>query len=269
MRKTYALVAGIALPILVLAIPFEPTVVKAFSSQSQAPLHPSTNPSAEQETKDWIEYEWLGFSFKYPNDWQVAPQYYRTPPEEAAGEPASVVGLTLSPRGEPANSSRSIGLAGRQIDCINLRPRCQCFSIYTEIYTCGPDAQTAKVFDVLLKTIKNNDSHSSFPIVFPVAQDTLHPGTRYTIRWTTKSHLRIPKLDIMVYDTSRFWREGTVLDVKGVPNTGSYDWIVPGSVPSPGPYLLDISFVKSVRATPPALSSGRIYEGRSNPFYIR
>ena len=268
MRSTSALPAPVALLLLILAIAFQPTLAQAVS-QSQTPLNTVTDsPAVKGGTEKWIEYKWGGMRFKYPSDWQVAPQYYRTPPQEAAGEPASVVGLTVSPRREPANRSRSISLGGRQADCDSF-PSCRCLSIYVAVYTCGPDAETAKVFDLLVTTIRNNDPDPAFPIFFPTAQDVLHPGTRYTIHWKTKSHLRIPRLDIMVYDTSRPWREGVVLDVKGAPNTGSYDWTIPASVPSPGPYLLDLSFVKPVRATPPALSAGRIYEGRSAPFYIR
>src|ERR1035437_7513355 len=210
MRKTYAILIGIAPLVLSLAISFEPTgIVKAFS-QPQTPLHPSTNPpAAEQETKDWIEYKWGGMSFKYPRDWQVTPQYYRTPPQEAAGEPASILGLTISPKGDPASRDRSINIGGRTT-CDSV-PSCKCFTIYDAEYICGTDTESAKIFDLFIRTIRNDDSNSAFAIVFPTAQDTLHPSTRYTIRWTTKSRLRIPKVHIMVYDTSRFWREGVVL----------------------------------------------------------
>jgi len=70
------------------------------------------------------------------------------------------------------------------------------------------------------------------------------------------------------HDTSKVdWRDA-VLQVNGVPDTGSYDWYVPVSVSSHGPYLFEISFLEPTEARPPAISAGRIYEGRSDPFYI-
>jgi hypothetical protein len=238
-------------------------------SPTQTQLHQSNTPSvAEHAVENWITYKSGNMSFKYPTDWQVEPIYYRTPPEEEAGKPAYELGETISRRGEPPSSSRTIVIGGRQAGCESMSSSCECFTIYVAEYTCGPDAETFRTFDLFLKTIRNDDASSAFQVVFPAAQDRLRTNTRYTIRWRTKSGLRIPRVKLIVHDTSMPWREGTVLDAAGVPNTGRYEWLIPESVNSPGPYLIEISFVKPIKATPPALSAGRLYEGQSNPFYI-
>jgi hypothetical protein len=81
-------------------------------------------------------------------------------------------------------------------------------------------------------------------------------------------HLACEKVSLAVHDTSRYWRDGLVLDAKEVLNTGRYDSLVPNPIESRGPYLVEISHVKRVKAVPPSLSAGHIYAGHSNPFYI-
>jgi hypothetical protein len=269
MRKTScALLIAIQYLILDIAVSLETSRPFVASAQTETSLRQSSSaPYVERDTKNWLTYKWDNISFRYPNDWQVEPQYYRTPSQENAGVPSSVVGLTLFPKGAGASSNRSINFGGRQMSCDTL-VACKCFTIFVEEYTCGTDSETAKVFDLLLRTIRNDNTNSAFQILFPTAQDRLRPNTRYTIRWQIKSALRKHRVSIEVHDTSTYRGDRLLLDVKGVPNTGSYDWRVPKSVDSTGPYLLSIFFVKSVKVRPPATSGGRIYEGRSDPFYI-
>jgi hypothetical protein len=179
MRKTRcALVIGIASLILDLALSLEPSRTFEASAQTETTLRQSSSaPEVEQDTKNWLTYEWEDMSFRYPNDWLVEAQYYRTPPEENAGAPASVVGLTLFPKGAKSNSNRSINLGGRQLDC-NTVASCKCFTIYVAEYSCGTDAETTRVFDLFLRTIRNANASLAFPILFPSAQDRLRSNTR-------------------------------------------------------------------------------------------
>src|SRR5258708_3347765 len=110
MRKTScALLIGIAYFIFDLPVSLEPSRAFVASAQTETALRQSsTAPELEQGTKNWLTYKWDDMSFRYPNDWQVEQQYYTTPPQENAGKPASVVGLTLFPKGARASSNRSI-----------------------------------------------------------------------------------------------------------------------------------------------------------------
>jgi hypothetical protein len=222
--------------------------------------------ASEDEFENLVTYKWGSMSFKYPSGWRIEPQLYRTPPEEEAGKPAYPIGLTVFPSGETARSRRSISIGGRQANCESFVPACKCFAIYEAIYTCGEDAETLRTFELLLKSVRYHDPKAAFGIVFPAAQDSLRPNTDYTIRWKTRPGLRIRRVNIWVYDTSKPLNF-SVLYAKQVPNTGRYDWHTP-SVDSAGPYLMEISIVKPLKATPPALASGRIDAGNSNPFYI-
>jgi hypothetical protein len=218
--------------------------------------------------QNWLNYRWGPMRFRYPSGWTVTPQLYRTPPQEEAGEPPALVGLVLHPRGESERGKRSISIGGRQASCESFVPSCRCFTVYEAVYTCGDDSETLQIFDLLLKTIRYDDAKAAFKIVFPAAEDSLHPNTSYTIRWRTRPGLRIRRVDIWVHDTSKTGHSSTILDTKGVPNTGTYNWHTP-SLDSTGPFLIDISFVKPWQPIPRTLVSGRIYAGKSNPFYIR
>jgi hypothetical protein len=224
-------------------------------------------PAVGDGAGDWISCKWGSMSFKYPSGWRIEPQLYRNPPEEAAGKPAYPIGLSILPNGENARSKRSISVGGGQASCDSFLPPCRCFTIYVAIYTCADDAETLNTFDLVLKSIRYHDPKAAFQIVFPAAQDSLRPNTPYTIRWITQRDLHLRTVNIWVRDTSTP-QNTTVLSAKDVPNTGSYDWVAP-SVDSAGPYIMEISFVKPMKPTPPALASGRIYAGNSNPFYIR
>jgi len=138
------------------------------------------------------------------------------------------------------------------------------------VYTCANDASTRHIYDLLITTIDRNWPDAAFKIVLPDAQQTLHRNQSYSINWRTKPGTPKHKVHILIHDTSKTdWREGTVLDVKNVPNTGRYEWHIPSTVASAGPYLIEISFVVPEVGEPPALSGGRIYSGVSGPFYIQ
>jgi hypothetical protein len=218
-------------------------------------------------TERWLRYRWGPITFKYPSKWIVKPQLYRTPPQEAAGAPPELIGLVVHPRGESERGRRSISIGGRQASCESFVPSCQCFTIYEAIYTCADDGETLQTFDLLLKSIRYNNPKAAFQVVFPAAQDSLRPNTSYTIRWNTRAGLRIRRVDVSIRDTSKPLTP-TVLYTKAVPNTGRYEWQTP-MADSEGPFIIEISFVKPMKATPPAMASGRIYAGYSNPFYIR
>lgn len=224
-----------------------------------------------RQTADWLWYREPGLVFRYPPGWQVAPILYSTPPMEEAGEPSSKVGLTVTPEGLAPRDSNGIWMGGRQTDCNDFRQtECKCLTVYDAVYTCAEDAETRRIYDLLVTTIENNWADAAFEIVFPAPQDAIHPNQRYTIRWRTKSGTPKHPVDILIHDTSKTsWRDGTVLHMKNVPNSGHYEWIVPASITSPGPYLVEISFQVPQKVSAPALSGARIYSGTSSPFYIQ
>jgi hypothetical protein len=245
-----------------------PALALLFTYAQNRQAHPKESRPEDHEVQQWRSYTWGILSFRYPPGWHVEPQYYRTPPEEQAGIPASILGLTISPIGEKRVSSRTISISGRQANCDSLTS-CECFTIYEAEYTCGPDSETSRIFDQLLKTIRYDNPDSTFHIVAPTAQDQLRSNANYTIRWNTKAGLHIRRVTLTIWNTtSRLGGDGLVLNVKNVPNSGKFDWFVPVSLKSAAPYLIEISYLKPIKAQPPALSGGRIYEGRSEPFYI-
>jgi len=233
---------------------------------AQTKLQPIPATESAKETADWKTYE--DGSFKYPPGWEVWPQRYRTPPQEEAGEPESEVGLYISPKGEGSGDGGAIGMGGRQTDCDEFGPPCKCFTIYWAVYTCATDSETLKVYDLLLTTIRSADPNESFHVLFPAAQDRLRPGKHYALRWRIKAGVPKHNVDIIVHDTSRLDWRNPILRVEDVPDTGRYDWLVPATVDSAGPYLFEISFSIPIKAPPGALGAGQIYEGRSDPFYI-
>ena len=241
-------------------------VLATFSHAQTTPQQSQTASADKDETANWLTYR--GGDFKYPPGWEVTPQLYRTPPQEIAGEPESPVGLNIFPKGESPTGERYIGMGGRQTGCEDFSPPCKCFTIYWAVYTCATDPETLRVYDLLLTTIRNNNPDEAFHVLFPAAQDRLQPGKHYTLHWRAKRDVPKHSVEILVHDTSKLDWRNPVLDVKDVPDTGSYDWLVPASVTSRGPYVMEISFVVPVKPTPPALSAGRIYAGRSDPFYI-
>jgi hypothetical protein len=237
-------------------------------TQNSAPVAPT--PIPEGQFKDWMSYDWDNLSFKYPSDWQVEAQLYRTPPQEAEGKPPSVVGLTVFPKGENARGIHVVEMGGRQMDCdVIPAGKGRCFTLYgIPIYTSAQDSETLRVFDLLLRTVRYDNPDAAFEIIFPTAQARIEPNTRCLIRWRTKHGFRIHSVSIEVWDTSQTMQGNMVFQVTNVPNTGNYDWLLPGSLTSPGPYIIGVYFVKLIKPPPGALSAGKIYEGLSNPFYI-
>jgi hypothetical protein len=235
---------------------------------AQTKLQPIPASDSAKETAGWKTYE--DGSFKYPPGWEVWPQLYSTPPQEEAGEPESEVGLYISPKGEGSSDGGAIGMGGRQTGCEDFGPPCKCFTIYWAVYTCATDPETLRVYDLLLTTIRRNDPNAPFQVLFPAAQDRLRPGKHYTLRWRIKPDVPEHNVRIIAYNTSKLDWRNPLLDAKDVPDTGRYEWAVPAAVDSPGPYLIDISFVTRVKPSPPALggSRNRNYEGQSDPFYI-
>jgi hypothetical protein len=231
---------------------------RAQASEGKAPTA-----ADRHETDDWLLDKDNGF--RVPPGWKVEPILWQS----AAQEGPSEVGLTISPQdGSPGG----ITYGGRgDTNCPPAEsPECKCLSIYAAVYTCDKDSAARHVYDLFITTIRNECRTCDFTVVFPAAQDALHPRQRYTLRWRTKPGIPHHNVQISVRDTSKpDWREAMVLDVKGVPNIGRYEWLVPASITSPGPYLLEISFIVPEQVKPPALSGGRIYSGTSSPFYIQ
>jgi hypothetical protein len=221
-----------------------------------------------RETAGWLRYDDGGTIFRYPPGWKVEPILWQSAAQEAAGEGPDEIGVTISPEGETPGA---ITIGGRGATaCTPEQADCKCLSIYVAVYTCDQDAQTRHIYDLFITTIRNEWPDSDFTVVFPAAQDVLHPNQRYTIRWRTKSGIPHHNVNISVRDTSKAdWREAMVLDVKNVPNTGRYQWRVPSSITAPGPYLIDISFVLHEKVEAPPLSGNRLYSGTSSPFYIQ
>jgi hypothetical protein len=220
-----------------------------------------------RETAGWLRYDYGGTVFRYPPGWKIAPILWQSAAQEESGEGPDEIGLTISPEGGPPGA---ITIGGRGASCTHEQADCKCLGIYDAVYTCDQDPQTRHIYDLFITTIRTEYQQSDFTVAFPAAQATLRPNRRYTLRWRTKAGTPHYNVDISVHDTSKpDWRQAMVLDVKDVPNTGRYDWLVPASITSPGPYLLEISFVVPQKVKPPALSGGRIYSGTSSPFYIQ
>jgi hypothetical protein len=239
----------------------------AQSSETTQPANPAPHGRAEGFSIEVLSYRWGSLSFKYPLSWHVEPQYYRTPADEEAAEtPKSIVGFAVVPNGQTSRSNDGVYLGGRQADCRSF-PSCPCFTVYETIYTCSENPETLKVFDLIVKTVRFDNPEAAFRVSFPTAKHFLHSGKHYTIHWQTKPSLQIRRVSIFVHDTSTSWKTGAILNAKKVPNTGSFVWVVP-AVKSPGPYLLEISFLKPIKVEPPALGGARIYRGMSEPFYI-
>jgi len=221
-------------------------------------------------TANWLRYGGGDTqAFRYPPGWKVEPILWQSAAQEAAGEGPDEIGVTIE-----GQDGGAITLGGRGAtacdEYVAPEAECRCFSIYTAVYTCDKDPVIRHVFDLFITTIRNDWPNGDFTVIFPAAQSALHPNRHYTLRWHTKSGIPPHNVNISVRDTSKYdWREAMVLDVKDVPNTGRYEWLVPASITSPGPYLLDISFVVPEQVKPPALGGGRIYSGISSPFYIQ
>src|SRR5579862_3534938 len=217
-----------------------------------------------RETANWLRYGDGNIqAFRYPPGWKVKPILWESAAQEAAGEGPDEIGVTIEGEG-------TITLGGRgAIACdeyLSPKPECKCLIIYTAVYTCDQDAKTRHVYDLFVTTLRNDRPNGDFTIIFPAAQVALNPNRRYTLRWRTRSGIPPHYVNISVRDTSVYdWRQAMVLDAKHVPNTGRYEWLVPASLTSPGPYLLEISFIVSKQVKPPALSGGHIYSGISSP----
>lgn len=226
-------------------------------------------PSVEHpQLERWKTYSWGKLSFRYPRTWQVEPQYYRTPPEEEAGTPASIIGLRISPSGEPSFDSRTIWIGGRQADCAALSS-CKCLTIYETEYTCNPDAETSRIFDQILTSVRYHDPDQAFQIIAPTAHEYAHSNAKLTIRWKTRPGLHISRVSLGIHDTaSSSGRDGLILQVKDIPNSGEFAWFVPANFKSSGPYIVEVYYLKPMKAEPPALSASHIFAGRSDPFYI-
>jgi hypothetical protein len=222
------------------------------------------------ETSSWLLYgNGDTGDFRYPPGWKVEPILWQSAAQEADGEGPDEIGTTIE---GPHGGAITIGGRGATAcdEYLSPKPECKCLSIYVAVYTCDGDAETRHIYNLLVTTIRNDYPNSDFTVLFPAAQAALHPNRRYTLRWRTKSGIPRHNVHISVLDTSKEeWRDAIVLDIKRVPNTGRYDWLVPPSITSPGPYLLEVSSVVRQEVKPPAQGGGRIYYGISSPFYIQ
>jgi hypothetical protein len=237
----------------------------ALNQHAQAKQPSGERPQAE----GWKTYNWGKLSFRYPPSWQVEPQHYRTPPEEEAGKPGSVIGLRISPTNEPRLENRSIWFGGLQADCAALTS-CKCFTIYETEYTCNPDPETSRIFDQILTTIRYDDPDYAFQIIAPSTREYTRSNANFTIRWKTRPGLHISRVSLGIHDTaSGSGRDSLVLQAKDIPNSGEFEWFVPANLRSSGPYIIEIFYLKPIKAEPPALSASHIFAGRSDPFYVR
>ena len=222
----------------------------------------------KDETVNWLIYNWGVLQFKYPQNWKVKKGYYRTPAQEAAGEPASVVGLSLFPE-EWLTNQDSIGISGRQVNC-SLFGDNPCFIFFTiPVYPISKNPEILKVFDTFIKTITYNNPDAAFQIIFPSSADQLEVNKKYLIQWRTSAKLQIQKVNLVAFDTSMNWQEGLILSADNISNTGEYEWVIPSTIKSNGPYLISISYCEPIIPPPPGtISSCKLHEGYSNPFYI-
>ena len=205
----------------------------------------------------WQEYKWEIIKFSYPSDGQVEKVYY--------GELQEWVGLIIHESGTPSTTQDVISIGGVLANCKTMDvPRCATF-YNIPIYTRSADPKIVAVFDALLKTVEYNNPGSSFRINFPQKNETLEANSKYAILWDTKPNSNIPTVRIMISSTEEYWKEGPILAVDGAPNSGTYEWIVPGPANESAPYLIEISSCEYERATS---STCALRQGWSQPFFI-
>ena len=106
-------------------------------------------------TASWKTYIWNGaVSFKYPEDWTVKDEYYRTPVQEINGDPASSVGISIYPLNAPTVLEDYIYIGGRQFDCLNVQ-NCK-YVGGVPIHTVSKNQEIINIYSLIADTIKNS-----------------------------------------------------------------------------------------------------------------
>jgi hypothetical protein len=129
----------------------------------QAPPAPTPTPDQTASWKTYVDSE-LNYSFKYPTDWKVIPNYYTT----AAGVTGRV-GETITPSNSknPSDNER-IDIGGRQVDCESLKNLNRqehpsgvlCKTIYP-VYTFSTDSKIISVFNEIVNNISDIKNQGS------------------------------------------------------------------------------------------------------------
>jgi len=118
----------------------------------------STFKFTTENTTNWKTYRYgvrgfEGFDFRYPPDWRVREDFYRTPAQEAEGVAPSFVGLTLfSPNA--VLEKDAIIFDGRQFEC-SVHGGTRCIQVKgSQIHTNSTNMEVLRVFDLLVSTIR-------------------------------------------------------------------------------------------------------------------
>jgi hypothetical protein len=100
--------------------------------------------------KTYSDPEW-GITFAVPDGWKVNKIGYRSPAQEAAGDPSTVVQVDIV---GPNKSVISMG--GRQTECSDFAGTdTSCRTVLdTPVYTSAKDADSRAAFDLVTKTMR-------------------------------------------------------------------------------------------------------------------
>jgi hypothetical protein len=113
----------------------------------------SMQQTSDSRTADWKTYTntELNISFRYPSNWRVQEEKYRTPAQEYEGIASTVTGLYLIPTNKQSVDDY-IGLLGWQFSCQSFDG--QCYEQYAQIHTKSKNPEVIKVFNDLLSQLK-------------------------------------------------------------------------------------------------------------------
>lgn len=104
-------------------------------------------------TTNWKTYkdDQNGIEFKYPPDWKVNPQLYRTPAQEVNGEKSSIVGYSIVSLNPKLFKEGYIEIGGRQFNCGSnglYQTRCVTTNEVGDVHTESNNPEVLKVFDL-------------------------------------------------------------------------------------------------------------------------
>lgn len=233
----------------------------------------STPTSTVDVTAGWNTYVWGDLLFKYPRNWRVVEETYRTPAQQASGERGEVIGLSIV---NPAEPDATIMVGGRQMDCatwraVNMgRPGTEapCYTfydapVYTALSVSGGE-ELGRVYDALIQSIRYSRAGVDFSVESPRAGEAVQRGSQYTVRWATTPGLSVGTVDIFLHATDS--PDPRILTVDNVPNVSSYPLQTPAALSTQGPYLIEVSQCVPI---PGSQGDCRLRTGWSDPFYVR
>lgn len=115
-----------------------------------------TESTTKTDTLNWKTYKNAEYriEFKYPLDWKVNPQLYRTPAQEVNREKSSIVGYSIISLNPKLFNEGYIEIGGRQFDCWAqgaFQTRCVTTKEVGDVHTESNDPQVLKIFDLFIQ----------------------------------------------------------------------------------------------------------------------